>query len=160
MNDYDEILIALRRITRAIDLHSKKLMATSGLTSPQILVLQTLRKHGTMSASALAKEIMLSQATVTTILERLEKSGLIHRVRSETDKRVVQISLTASGAERLDSAPELLQAGFLREFRTLKDWERSQLVSSLQRVGEMMDAEDIDAAPILEAGELLDQTPQ
>jgi len=98
---------------------------------------------------------MLSQATVTSILERLEKGGLIVKSRSDSDRRVVNITLTPEGVRRMNAAPELLQAGFLRKLRKLKDWERSQLISSLQRVGEMMDAEDIDASPILEAGELL-----
>jgi len=155
MSDYDEILIALRRITRAIDLRSRRLMAVSGLTAPQIIMLRTVFKHTTVSASQLAKEIMLSQATVTSILERLEKGGLIVKSRSDSDRRVVNITLTPEGVRRMNAAPELLQAGFLRKLRKLKDWERSQLISSLQRVGEMMDAEDIDASPILEAGELL-----
>ncbi len=154
MTDHDDILIALRRITRAIDLQSKKLMKKAGLTAPQLVVMQALRKHGQMSPSLLAKTVSLSQATITTILDRLVKQELVRRDRSATDKRVVLACLTDAGLKTAEAAPELLQSGFLREFRKLQDWERGMLVASLQRIAELMDAEDLDASPILETGEL------
>ncbi|MGD8326802.1 MAG: MarR family transcriptional regulator [Sphingomonadales bacterium] len=154
MADYDDILIALRRITRAIDLHSKNLVRSSGLTAPQILVLQSVRRHGKAKPSIIAKDILLSQATVTSILDRLEKAKLITRERSTDDRRIVEVLLTESGAQKLLAAPELLQSGFLREYRKLNDWERTQLTASLQRIATMMDAEDIDAAPILALGDI------
>lgn len=154
MADYDDILIALRRITRAIDLHSKNLVRSSGMTSPQILVLQSVRRHGKAKPSLIAKDILLSQATVTSILDRLEKSELVTRERSNEDRRIVEIVLTEKGSQKLLAAPELLQSGFLREFRKLDDWERTQLTASLQRIASMMDAEDLDAAPILEVGDI------
>lgn len=154
MSDHDDILIALRRITRAIDLQSKKLVKKSGLTAPQLVVMQALRKEGQMSPSSLAKAVSLSQATITTILDRLVKQGLVRRDRSDTDKRVILACLTDQGLATAQAAPELLQAGFLREFRKLQDWERGMLIASLQRIAEMMDAEDLDASPILETGEL------
>lgn len=159
MSDHDNILIALRRITRAIDLQSKKLVKKSGLTAPQLVVMQALRKDGQMSPSALAKTVSLSQATITTILDRLVKQGLVRRDRSETDKRVILACLTDQGLATAQAAPELLQAGFLREFRKLQDWERGMLIAALQRIAEMMDAEDLDASPILETGELEPNQP-
>lgn len=154
MKDYDEILIAIRRITRAIDLQSKRLVKQTGLTAPQLVVMQSIRKHGTASPSAVAREVALSQATITSILDRLEKADLVRRERSVKDKRVVHACLTKSGQKRLEEAPELLQAGFLRQYRKLYEWERHMLVSALQRVACMMDAEDIDASPILDVGEI------
>ena len=154
MSDYDDVLVAIRRIMRAVDLHSKKLSKISGLTAPQLLVMQVLRKNGPVPPSYIAKEISLSQATVTSILDRLDKAGYTRRDRSTQDKRVVHVCLTSQGLEKIAEAPELLQSGFLREFRKLDEWEKTQLISSLQRIATMMDAEDIDASPILEVGEI------
>ena len=89
LNHIEEVLIALRRVIRATDLHSKYLAKTTGLTAPQILLLQTLRDKGQVTIGELAQEMSLSQATVTTILDRLEKRGLVYRQRSQTDKRKV-----------------------------------------------------------------------
>lgn len=154
MHHHDDILIALRRITRAIDLQSKKLVKTTGLTAPQLVVIQALRKEGQMTPSDLAKSVSLSQATITTILDRLVRQDLVKRDRSDKDKRNVITYLTDAGQKAAHTAPELLQAGFLREFRKLQDWERAMLVASLQRIAEMMDAEDLDACPILQSGDI------
>ncbi len=154
MKDYDELLVSLRKIMRAADLHSQKLMKESGLTAPQLLVMQAIEREGAPSTSTLARQISVSQATMTRIIDRLERAGLVRRQKSSTDKRVVNISLTEPGSAKLESAPEPLQAEFLRKFRKLEDWEQQMLKSSLSRIATMMDAQDIDAAPILQTGAL------
>lgn len=152
MNRIDEVLISLRRVTRAIDLHSKHLMKTAGLTAPQMLILQTLRDQGDAIISDVAHQISLSQATVTSILDRLEKRGLVMRERSQQDKRKVYACLTDAGNDLIRNAPMPLQDYFIRQFSDLQDWEQTQIISALQRVAHMMDAQHIDAAPLLDVG--------
>lgn len=156
MTRYNDLLTALRRITRAIDLYSKRLAKETGLTAPQLLVMQEVAKSDGIKPSDVARHVHLSQATVTTILDRLAKAGLVTRQRSDSDRRIVEISLTKAGRDQLKAAPELLQEEFLSSFRQLDDWEQTQLVSSVQRIASMMDAEALDAAPILEVGEIAD----
>ena len=156
MERHTDVLITLRRIIRAIDLRSRRLMQQAGLTGPQLLVLQALGNNEQMSAGDLAREINLSQGTVTSILDRLEKRGLIQRVRSESDRRKVFVTLTVHGQEQLARAPTLLQEHFIERFSKLKDWEQHQILASLQRLAEMMDAQDIDAAPVLDTRQELD----
>ncbi|MCP5380933.1 MAG: MarR family transcriptional regulator [Kordiimonadaceae bacterium] len=153
MSEYDDIIISIRRITRAIDLQSKKLLKESGLTAPQLVVMTEMRKTGKVSPTVIARNVALSQATITSIIDRLEKSDLVRRERSEKDRRNIMVCLTEKGKLKLEEAPELLQAGFLREYGKLEVWEKTMLISSLQRIATMMDAEDIDASPILDVGE-------
>jgi DNA-binding MarR family transcriptional regulator len=148
----DEVLVSLRRVIRATDLHSKYLAKTTGLTAPQILLLQTIRDKGQVTIGELANEISLSQATVTNILDRLEKRKLVYRERSDQDKRKVHAHLTDSGIETLKAAPTPLQEHFTRQFGDLQNWEQTMIISSLQRVAHMMDAQHIDASPVLDIG--------
>lgn len=141
---------------RAADLHSQKLMKESGLTAPQLLVMQAIEKEGKPSTSTLARHIAVSQATMTRIIDRLERAGLAKREKSRADKRVVNVCLTESGYDKLKQAPEPLQAEFLRRFRDLEEWEQQMLKSSLLRVAKMMDAEGLDVAPILQAGAIVE----
>lgn len=154
MTLHNDVLISLRKITRAIDLHSKTLMKDIGLTTPQLLVLQQVGQTGRARPSEVARLVHLSQATITSIVDRLVKAGLVTRARSENDRRSVDIILTQAGRRKLDAAPALLQKEFLNAFDNLHDWEKTSLVSSLQRLATMMDAETLDAAPILELGEI------
>lgn len=158
MSNHQDVLVALRKITRAIDLRSKALMRETGLTAPQLLVLMELLNDSDATPSSVAKAVHLSQATVTTILDRLDKAGLILRTRSDTDRRMIRLSLTDEGRHKVQSAPEPLQAGFIERFEALEPWERHQLIASIQRIATMMDAEHIDAAPILELGDLKEES--
>jgi DNA-binding MarR family transcriptional regulator len=159
MDRQTDVLITLRRIIRAIDMRSRHLMQQAGLTGPQLLVLQALGRHTQMSAGDLAREVNLSQGTMTSILDRLEKRNLVLRLRSETDRRKVHVSLTSEGEAQLAAAPTLLQERFIDRFQDLKDWEQSQILASLQRLAEMMDAQDIDAAPVLDTRQELGNAP-
>lgn len=149
----DQVIVALRRITRAIDLHSRELMQEFGLTTPQLAALQAIARLQPITAGALARSIHLSQSTITGVLNRLEKRGLVSRVRSEADRRSIVVGLTDAGRELLQAAPSLLQDQFRRELLQLQEWEQTQMLATLQRIASMMDAEDLDAAPVLTTGE-------
>ena len=149
--DHDEIsqevLSLLRRIIRAIDLHSKQLEKTFGLTGPQLVVMRTISAHRDITVGGVARQVSLSQATVTNIIDRLEARGLVERVRSSQDKRKVTVSITDPGQELLDKKPTFLQEKFIDEFVQLHQWEQLQVLSSLQRLATMMGAEEIPEAP-------------
>ncbi|MBA6251947.1 MULTISPECIES: MarR family winged helix-turn-helix transcriptional regulator [unclassified Colwellia] len=150
MEKHQQLLIALRKVIRAIGLHSKQLNKTSGLTTPQLLIMLEIDKTSGINSSQVAKNVNLSAATVTNILDRLENKGLVSRVRSTQDKRKVSLYLTENGKALLLNAPQALQEHFIENFANLAQWEQSQLLSSMERLAGMMDANEIDAAPLLE----------
>ncbi|MCK0105058.1 MarR family transcriptional regulator [Marinobacter sp. S0848L] len=155
MDSYEQVLVALRRVIRATDLHSKRLSKHAGLTGPQLLIMRTIRDLGEVTIGTIAENVSLSQATVTTILDRLEHRKLVYRVRSTKDKRKVHAHLTEDGADLLARAPNPLQEDFIEKFQNLAEWEQTMILSSLQRVAHMMDADDIDASPVLTVGSVL-----
>ena len=149
-----EVLTSLRRVIRATDLHSRHLSKTAGVTAPQILIMQAIRNTEGVTLGEIANTVSLSQATVSSILDRLERRLLIARERSTVDKRRVHAYLTEQGLQVLSDAPLPLQEQFARQFADLQDWEQTMIICSLQRVAHMMDAEHIDASPILDVGTL------
>jgi DNA-binding MarR family transcriptional regulator len=147
-----QVIAALRRITRAIDLHSRLLLQKNGLTIPQLSALQAIQRLQPITVGALAQEIHLGAATVTGILGRLETRGFITRTRGDLDRRSVMVQLTEDGARMVAEAPSLLQDRFHRELAKLQEWEQTMILATLQRIASMMDAEDIEAAPVLVSG--------
>ncbi len=150
MDKHDEILVAIRQIIRAIDLHSKKLSKEYGLTGPQLILMRAIQEMGNVTIKELSNQTNVSQATTTTIIDRLELNGYVQRVRSSSDRRKVHANLTEKGQELLNNAPPPLQDNFVKKFQNLETWEQSLLLSSMQRVSAMMNAENIDAAPVLQ----------
>lgn len=151
----DEVLIALRQITRAIDLHSKQLVQKYGLTGPQMLLLKEISRAEKISSGVLSRNASLSQATVTSILDRLEKAGYVKRIRSLDDKRVVYVEVTDQTRKVFENAPPLLQETFTRQLALLQPWEKTNILSTLQRVAAMMEAQSMNVAPILSGEELV-----
>lgn len=145
----DDILAAIRRLVRAIDINSRKLVRDYGVTGPQLLALGAIARLGPVTVTALAREISLSQPTVTGILARLEHQGLIRRERGTRDRRAVTSTITTSGLAVLRDTPVPLEDRFRRELARLDDWEQTQTLATLQRIAAMMEADDLEAAPIL-----------
>ncbi len=140
----DDILAALRRIIRAVDLQSRQLVRSHGLTGPQGLLLKEVILAGELTVGQLAERVSLSQATVTDILLRLERRGLVERQRSSQDKRRVLVRVTIAGRRLMKHSLPLLQEAFLDKLNQMQEWEQTQLLASLQRLADMMNAQQIE----------------
>lgn len=151
METADQVLVALRRILRAIDIHSRNLAQEQGLTVPQLIVLRAIAQRGTPTTGELARAVSLSNATLTSILDRMERHQMVKRSRSDVDRRRVHVEITPKGQALLDRSPSLLHDRFLEQYGQLKEWEQTLILSSLQRVAEMMDQEGLKVAPLLTA---------
>lgn len=152
-DQFDEaILTSLRRIMRAVDIYSRQLASRHHLTGPQLVCLRLLRKHEVMTSGHLAKEATLSAGTITGILDRLEQRGYIRRERAANDKRQVKVSLTDLGHETVSQAPLPLQERFQQRLAKLPVTRQQEILFVLDTVVNMMEAEAVDAAPLLTSG--------
>lgn len=143
------VLRSLRQIIRAVDVQSRKLSRETGLTTPQYVVLNAVEELGEVTTRELSRHISLSQPTVTIMFDNLEKRGLVERYRSTADKRIVHSKLTGEGKAALEAAPPLLQEQFLSAFSGLSKKRRTEILSALTEVAQMMGADELDASPVL-----------
>lgn len=146
------ILQALRRVIRAVDLHSRKLSAHYHITSPQLVCLIAIVEEGPLTATAISRRVHLSPSTVVGILDRLEKKGWIHRERDARDRRRVYITATDQGRALVGSAPSPLQDALSAALARLPRQKQEMIACSLEEVVHLMGAQYLDAAPILETG--------
>lgn len=150
----DESLIALRRILRATELYGRELAQKAGLTAVQIRVLQIVNETGQSTPKAISQRMGVSQATMTALIDRLSAKGMVERQRSETDRRQTNLLITEKGRAAVQSDPDPLQQRFVKRFEALEDWEQALTVAVLERVASMLGTADIDASPVLDAGDL------
>jgi DNA-binding MarR family transcriptional regulator len=148
----EQIIAAIRRIMRAADLYSRRLFAQHGITEPQFIALRESERLERPSISLLARSIHLSQGTETGIVDRLERTGLVTRMRDGKDRRAVYVIVTEKGRRLLQNMQPLLQDRLDAELSLLKQWEQTSILATLQRIGEMMNAETLDASPMLVTG--------
>jgi DNA-binding MarR family transcriptional regulator len=122
-----------------------------------LAALLAISREQPITAGGLAQQLHLGQPTVSGILDRLERRAFVQRERGERDRRSVLLRLTPAGQEVLNGAPSLLH-GFCQQLAALEAWERTQILSSLQRVATMMERSARSCLPPV-AGVLNEQRP-
>jgi len=150
----DAILRALRRILRKVSEHSRTLHQSGGLTVPQFLCLRAIAAspQGDVSVAQVARIVQLAPPTVSRILDRLEKAGYVQRERRSDDRRKVSLRITDSGADCLSRLPLPLHETFVRRLNALDSAEKVSICHALDELVFMLEAADIDAAPVLMLG--------
>jgi DNA-binding MarR family transcriptional regulator len=152
---YDlQVLRCLRRIMRAVDIYSRKLKTTHQLTTPQLICLLCVVEEGPLNSAAISKSIYLSPSTLVGILDRLESRGLVSRERDSEDRRIVNVTASNEGIKIAKVAPSPLQDNLANALQQLAEMEQATIARSLQRIVDLMEAEQLDAAPILDTGQL------
>lgn len=152
-----EMLRSIRQIVRRISEHSRALSRDFGLTVPQLMVLKCVgemeRIEPEITVAMVGLRVNLSPATVSRIVDRLVRSGLVLRERRSKDRRKVCLTLTPAGLERFQTLPTPLQERFVSELMRIDPAERTGLLDALRRISELMDASELDAAAMLAPGE-------
>lgn len=151
------IVTAIRRIVRAVTLHGRRTGRESGLTVAQFLALKAIgdRPGGTV-ATEILDEVQVSAGTLSGIVQRLVDLGHVHRVRDPNDRRRVLLTITPTGLELLASTSGTLQDRFLVRLDGLDEAERTEILDVLERVVALMEAQSLDASPILTHGTAVD----
>ena len=137
----ERVIIALRRITRAVDIHSDYLQRNFGLTGPQLTTLRVISRLQPVSAGELAKSANFNRGTLTGILDRLETNGFISRNRYAPDRRSVILKLTAAGKRILAEVPYLLRDRFLKELNQMGAPEQAAFLKTLEQTATFMEAD-------------------
>lgn len=139
------IVQGLRRVVKALHTFSQDVYRQFGLTGPQLWALKTLQREGRLSAGQLARALAVHQSSLSILIDRLEKRGLVSRVRSRGDARVVLIEMTKRGAALSAMAPEAAQGRLLHGLQAMSRAEVSQIRRAVERLVQVMEAEDTTA---------------
>ncbi len=132
-------LEALRRLIRAMGLHSRRLAVRSHVTGPQLVCLAALAQEATLTATELARRVHLSPSTVVRILDRLEARALVSRERSAEDRRRVLVSATPAGRQLALLGPDSEQHPVWQALLELPAADRAELLRLLETLGDLVD---------------------
>lgn len=95
----NQLCFRLYTASRLITQVYHPLLAQHGLTYPQYLVLLVLWEKDTQPVNDIARRLLLETNTVTPLLQRMEKEGILTRTRGKKDARQMIVSLTREGKE-------------------------------------------------------------
>ncbi len=149
--DTTEVLMKIRKIVRSVDIESKKIQKEYGVSIPQVLCLSFLNSSANYQATQgeIRKFLNLNSSTVSGIINRLEVKGLLARLPKTGDKRVVNIVLTASGENLLDSMPALMHEQLSEKLQKLDPEKVRMVEESLELLVTLLEIEEVEASPML-----------
>lgn len=159
--DSTEILIKIRKIVRSINLESKKIQKEYGVSIPQVLCLNFLKRSQNYQSTQgeIRRFLNLNSSTVSGIINRLETKGFIARLPKTGDKRVVNIALTSSGDKILNEIPALLHEQLSKKLEMLDEIKITEIKKGLNNLVQLLEIEEIEASPMLAIdGDLEDNT--
>lgn len=141
-----EVLKKFRLIFKAIQHHSLWVETCSGVTSAQLWAMSELASRPGSNVSDLARSMSIHQSTVSNLLDKLERKGLINRERKSLDQRVVTVQLTETGRELLAKAPAPQQGILQHALFQLPDESLRILATHLESLIREMAIKDEEAA--------------
>jgi DNA-binding MarR family transcriptional regulator len=139
-----EIIYAIRRLMQAGEHYTKELNKIYNVSAAQINCLIALRENGPLSPSQIAWHVMVNSSTVTGIIDRLEKKGLVQRLRVSHDRRVITVELTKNGKILAENAPPPIQHKIIDGLNKLSPNEIDHIALTLKRLIDMLDVQDLD----------------
>ncbi len=124
----------LRKINYVIRKKERIILIDLNLTIPQFTALQILINHGDMTIGELSEKMALACSTITDLVDRMEKSGLVVRRRDDRDKRVVRVIVLPKGFDIVEKVLEK-RVKFLEEkLNSFSNEEKSMLNNVLDKL--------------------------
>lgn len=114
----------------------------SGMTPQQYWLLRQLRREGSLSIGELAHALGITTGSATVACKRLERAGLLTRVRQLEDERIVQVTLTELGRIQIDSLRQKKRAALAQWLDVLDQGEQEELLDMVERLLEAASARD------------------
>ena len=144
-----EIIDDIRRVFQVVNEQSKKAKRKTGLTGPQLWAIKMIGELSPVKVSDLATRMYLHPATVVGILNRLELQNLIIRIRTNEDRRVVNIALTDEGNAILAKAPQVAQGLLVNGLEVLPLKRLEDISAALDELVRILGAQELPPQLIL-----------
>ena len=132
--DYYKAWLIVQNAARIVVKASERTFAKTGISTGEFHVLRTLVVSGPCPMVDLAKEQFISPPALTSIVDNLERQGLVERVRSEEDRRIINIKLTGKGEKVFAQAHPLYKRFFEKVMRSLTKQEISVVLTAFDKL--------------------------
>ena len=123
---------------RMVQARFHRVLEAQGLTHAGWQVLLTLWKDDNLTQREVADRVYVTQATVTGVVDTLEREGFVTRTRDETDRRVVRVGLTKDGRKRLERTFKTVAAEMAPVFEDMTPREEQVVRRFLTRTVERL----------------------
>lgn len=131
-----ELVKEIMKITKKI---ARQQFDQFDITAPQGMLLGQLIRHGKMKVSDLSQKMGLSNSTVSGIIDRLEKQGMVQRTRSQEDRRVVYVDVTPEFKDAFEKNFKDMEKRFEEILNRADEKEIETILNGLETLKKVLD---------------------
>ena len=142
LNLSDQVFHQVLALLRQHRQYARRIIDDHGVKPRDMSVLRFLSEQNEVTVSQVQQYIQHSPSTTSTMIAKLEKAGYVTRTRSETDNRVVLVTLTDAGRAVLGTMPLGGLPLLRRQLRGLEDGRLQEMASVLAQIQDLMQGED------------------
>lgn len=133
-----EIEDLLRNVGTILKKRGRDILSNFEITSPQLDALLVLREFGELTMGELCQKMYLACSTATDLIDRMERNGLIERVRDTADRRVIRLRVLAKGASIIDEVLEARRTYLANLLAELDVADKDRLIHALEQLNALM----------------------
>ena len=137
-----DTFIKLTRCTNSLLTRLAERHTIGDLTYSQFAVLEALYHLGALTQGEVGSKILKSTSNITTVIDNLERAGLVRRERDEQDRRVIHIHLTEAGSGKIEAVFPGHVAALVEEFSVLSTGEQQTLGELCKKLGKGQEADE------------------
>jgi MarR family 2-MHQ and catechol resistance regulon transcriptional repressor len=130
-----DTFIKLTRCTNSVLTRLAERQTIGDLTYSQFAVLEALYHLGPMTQGEVSQKVLKSGSNMTTVIDNLERDGLVRRERDVNDRRVIHVHLTEAGSSKLEAVLPGHIAALVEEFSVLSAKEQETLGALCKKLG-------------------------
>lgn len=131
----------LRLVAKVVRQHGREILSQFDITPPQFDALLVVANHEGITMGELCQRMYLACSTATDLIDRMERAGLLERVRDPQDRRVVRLKVRPRGQEILNAVLEARRQYLAGVLRRLDDQELEDLTRRLRQLYGLMAGE-------------------
>jgi len=130
-----KLFVVLTRALAAVRKSIEKEIRTYGLNPTEFAVLELLYNKGEQSAQKIGEKVLIASSSITYVVDKLEKKGLILRTPCPEDRRISNVSITDAGRKMMDEIFPVHTQGVQRILEGLDTKEKEEMISQLKKLG-------------------------
>ncbi len=130
-----DTFIKLTRCTNSVLARLTERNSIADLTYSQFAVLEALYHLGHMTQGEISTKVLKSGSNMTTVIDNLERDGLVRRERDAKDRRVIHVHLTEAGTRKIEAVLPGHVKALVEEFKVLSASEQETLGELCKKLG-------------------------
>jgi len=136
-----DTFIKLTRCTNSLFARLSERNTLGDITPSQFAVLEALYHLGSLTQGEVSTKVLKSGSNMTTVIDNLERDGLVRRERDAKDRRVINVHLTEAGSGKVDAVLPKHVGALVEEFSVLSTSEQLTLGELCKKLGKGQESE-------------------